>query len=98
MSAFRAGFPPGSVVCHRPHCAFTTSKQKMPAPHTFLEDELGSLLEVPLLWSWTANSSRHHVDSQEKPSHCLMALDSVLLLLGLLLLSPHGQEGHPSCS
>lgn len=47
---FQSRFPPGSMVCRHPRCAFTTSKQKMPPPHVFLEDDPGSLLEVPLLW------------------------------------------------
>lgn len=86
----------GSMVWHHPHCAFTTSRQKMLPPYTFLEDELGSLLEVPALCWGTASSYGHHVDSQEKkPSHCLMTLHPVTL--GLLPSSACG-EGvtHPA--
>lgn len=83
--------PMGSMVWHHPHCALATSKQKMSPSYTFLEDELGSLLEVPVLCWGTASSYGHHVDSQgKKPSHCLMALHPVTL--GLLPSSACGEE------
>lgn len=89
--------PMGSMVWHHPHCAFTTtSRQKMSSLYPFLEDELESLLEIPLLCWGTASSCGHHVDPQEKkPSHCLMALCPVTL--GLLPSSACG-EGvtHPA--
>lgn len=96
MSTFRVVFPPGSVACYHPRCAFTISKQMMLPPNTFLEDELGSLLEVLLLFLGAASSSGHHAGSQEKTSHCLMPLHPVLLL-GLLPLSPYGEGAtHPA--
>lgn len=87
--------PVGSMVWHHPHCAFTASKQKMLPHYTFLEDDLGSLLEVPELCWGTASSYGHNVDSQGKPSHCLMALSP--FMLGLLPSSA-GSEGvtHPA--
>lgn len=63
MSTFEAVFPPGCVVCHHPHCDFTTSKQKMLPAHTFLEDKPESMLEVPLLCWDATSSSRNHTDS-----------------------------------
>lgn len=63
---FQGCFPPRQCGVPSSPLCLHHQRAEDAAPHTFLEDELGSLLEVPLLCLETANSSGHHIDSQEK--------------------------------